>query len=277
MERIWQRWWEDTGVAVIQLLDVLLVAYLTYRLLLLVRSSRAWRVLGGIGIYMVVWWLSDRFGLRTLHFILDKGLALGPVALVILFLPELRSAIEGFGRLGFWAVRRPGTYRMSIPIIEEIVSAVTQLSQNRTGALIVVERNDLLPEVEKNGIPLDAQVSAPLLCSIFYGTNPLHDGAVIIRRDRVVAAGCMLPLSETRLRSHLHLRHRAALGITENSDAIAIVVSEERGSISLAVEGTIKEDLTPSLLREYLHQFFIEEETKKQKGKEKTDENLIVR
>lgn len=237
-----------------QILDIAVVAYLTYRLLLMVRGSRAWRIIGGIVIYLLLWFASDLLGLRTIHFILDKALVLGPVALVILLLPELRSALEGFGKLGFWPERLGGGEdQTDRETIEAIVSAASELSRNRRGALMVIERSRKLPEIEKTGIALNARVSAALLESVFYGENPLHDGAAMIRGNTLVAASCQLPLSEMRLKPHMHMRHRAAVGASEGTDAVCIIVSEERGLISIAQDGRIQESINPENLRELLN------------------------
>lgn len=245
----------------LHVLDLALVAYVAYRLLLLVRGSRAWRIIGGVVTYLAVWLASDLIGLRTLHFILDKGLLLGPVALVILFLPELRAALEGFGGFGLWPERLGGQARDTArDTLDAILSAVKQLSRDRIGALIVVERERRLDEIIRTGVTLDARVSAPLICSLFHGQNPLHDGAVVIRGDRIVAASCRLPSTDRTVKSHLHMRHRAGIGVTEESDAIAIIVSEERGSISLAWGGRLRENISVDRLTSLLKQMLLPEE-----------------
>jgi diadenylate cyclase len=255
LDFFWLQVPQDGTSLAIQLLDVAVVAYLVYRLLLLVRGSRAWRVLGGVITYLLLWFVSGLFGLKTLHFILDKALVLAPVAIVILLLPELRSALEGFGRLGFWPDRlRGGQDHTRALTIEEVVAAVAELSAGSTGALLVIERSRHLPEIETTGVALDAKITASLLIQIFYDKTPLHDGATILRGDRIVASACQLPLSETRLPTHLHLRHRAAVGVTENTDALAVVVSEERGTISVAIDGIVRESLSPADLRQFLRE-----------------------
>ncbi len=259
MEKFWQYWREEGFTNAIQVLDVLVVAGLIYLLMSVVRGARAWRLIFGICIYFGVWWLSGVLGLQTLHFLLDKALVLGPVALVILFLPELRAALEGFGRFSLLPERlSAGDAVMDIKLLEEIVGAVSELSANKTGALIVIERSRELSEVAETGIMMEAHLSAPLLCALFHGSNPLHDGAVLVRRGKIVAAGCRLPLTEARLPTHLHLRHAAAVGITEISDALAVVVSEERGVISVALDGRLREEVSPAKLRELLHALFRE-------------------
>jgi diadenylate cyclase len=240
----------------IHIVDIGLVAFLLYRLLLLVRGTRAWRILLGVLAFLVVLSVADRLELHTLHWILEKATILGPVALVILFLPELRQAIEGFGKFSPLGILElaPNQDHVQASVIEEIISAISELQQESVGALVVIEKAAKLDEIAANGVQLDAVVSSPLLSSIFYGENPLHDGAVVIRGDKVLAAACRLPLSEsTHLDSHVHMRHRAAVGITEATDVVAIVVSEERGTISVAQDGALMRLSGPNELRETLN------------------------
>lgn len=236
--------------------DVLLVSYLLYRLLMLVRGTRAWRILGGILIFLVAMFLSDRIGLSTLHWILEKAAVLGPVALVILLLPEMRQAIESLGKIGFWPQRFAAGVqeRAEARTVEELVAAMAELASQRVGALVVIEMDGKLEEIASNGVQLNAAVSAPLLGSIFYDNNPLHDGAVIVTGDTLLAAACRLPLSESsRLDQNVHMRHRAAVGVSELHDCLAIVVSEERGTISVAREGRLVRLSSAGELRELLN------------------------
>lgn len=237
---------------VVNVIDILLVAYVIYRLLALIRGSRAWRILGGIMIFVVLLVVSSTFHLETLHWLLDKGALLAPVALVILLLPELRQALEGIGRLKIWTSF--GEERSIEPsTIEEIVKAVAFMRTQTIGALIVIEKGPPLDSIVSNGILIDAEVSAPLLESIFYEGNPLHDGAVVIRGDALIAAACRLPLSESlKIDPTYHMRHRAAVGVTEELNCLAVVVSEERGSISVAVEGHLRQIESLADLKELL-------------------------
>jgi diadenylate cyclase len=241
----------------INVVDVLLVAYLIYRILLLLRGTRAWRIVVGVVIFMLLLFLSDRLGLTTLHWLLDKATYLGPAALVIFFLPELRSFIEGVGTLpGRLVPVTPAVAvdRAEARTIEELVAACSELASESVGALIVIEKTASLDEIVGNGVLLNARVSAPLLGSIFYEGNPLHDGAVVICGDSMLAAACRLPLSESsRLDSSLHMRHRAAVGITESFDCLAIVVSEERGTISVAQDGKLRRLAAAHELRDLLN------------------------
>lgn len=238
-------------------IDIAVVTYLFYRLLGLVwrkvRGTRSWRViLGGLS-YVVALLLSQYAGLKTMTWLLDKGIILLPVALVILFLPEIRNTLESFGKLWSTSFTSEGSHVES-RTIEEIVAAATELSAAHVGALLVIERMANLDEIISNGVSLNAEVSAPLLNAIFYEGNPLHDGAAVIRRDIIAAAACRLPLSEsTRLDKALHMRHRAGVGVTELSDCVTVMVSEERGSISVAIEGRYRRLANHMELREILN------------------------
>lgn len=242
--------WQDA----VQVADILLVAYLIYRLLNLIRGTRAWRLVAGILLFVVLLVSSNFLQLTTLHWILDKATLLAPVALVILLLPEMRQALEGIGKLGGLTEKLASTESgLEAHTVEEIVAAVAEMSAQRTGALLVIERSSRLDDVVANGVQIGAKVSAPLLGAVFYEGNPLHDGAAVIRGEMIAAAGCRLPLSENRLDQSLHMRHRAAVGITEQTDCIAVVVSEERGTISVCREGRLTRYATHAELRDYLN------------------------
>lgn len=172
---------------------------------------------------------------------LQSAAVVAPVAVVILFLPELRQAVEGFGRLGGWTEKFvPHAGPPTIDTVSQICLAVSEMSNARIGALIVIERGNSLQEIADNGVTVNAKVTAPLLGALFYHGNPLHDGAVIVRGDRIVAAACHLPMSEsTGLDPHHHMRHRAGIGMSERSDAIVVIVSEERGEVSVVIDGAL--------------------------------------
>ncbi len=247
--------WVDFPRSIWYVVDILLVAWILYRILKLIRGTRAWRIAGGIAVFVLALFLSDLLQLRTLNWLLDKATLLAPVALVLLLLPEIRQALEGFAKLGLWPDRLPGSETtFGADVLEEIVAAVSELAGQRVGALIVMERNTKLDDIAANGVQVNALVTTPLLGAIFYHGNPLHDGAAIIRNNRVSAAACRLPLSENpSLPSHLHMRHRAGIGISEQSDALVVIVSEERGVISVAKEGRLETIGSPKELREVLN------------------------
>jgi diadenylate cyclase len=244
----------DVVTVAVNLLDILLVAALIYQLLMWARGTRAWQIMWGILVYLVVLWLSNVLDLSTLSWILQKFEVLGPVALVILFFPELRHVLEDMGRIGFWGSRFRVLDRKDVTrIVDEVVHAAVNLSARSTGALIVIERETGLNDYIVSGRVLDATLSADLLGTIFYPGGPLHDGAVILRGDKIVAAGCVLPLtSNPGIGTSIHTRHRAALGTTENSDAIVVVVSEETGNISVSHDGRLIRGLREDTLRERL-------------------------
>lgn len=238
----------------IELIDILVVAYLIYRLLLLARGTRALQILGGIGTLLIALLLSYRFQLTTLNWLLKQIVPLGPVAVVILFYPELRHALEEFGprfwSRGFSLINREEVTQM----VDAVVPAIRNLSAQRTGALIVFERQTGLDEILAKGVALDAEVSPEILDTIFYKGTALHDGAVVIRNGRIAAAGCILPLTDRpKVDSTVHTRHKAALGMSENSDAIVVIVSEETGTISIAVDGNLLRGFNEEKLRERLN------------------------
>ncbi len=223
-------------------IDILLVTLLNFYLFKLVRGTRAWKFVIGIGFFVLALYLSDIFGLHTLHWILEKASVAAPIALVILFLPELRHLIEGFAKVGVWTEKLisgsdPG---LAKTMIDSISDAVDEMAQGRIGALIVIERDERLDDIARNGVPLNAKVTAELLGAIFFLGNPLHDGAAILRRDTLVAAACRLPLSDNpEIDSHYHMRHRAGIGVSEHFDCVVLIVSEERGEVSVAVDGEL--------------------------------------
>ncbi|MBC8064538.1 MAG: TIGR00159 family protein, partial [Chlorobia bacterium] len=239
--------------------DILIVTYILYRLFMLIRGSRAWRIVLGIVGFVLLLFVSGKLELIALNWLLDKATILGPVALVILFLPELRQAIEGLGRLRLGKIQIAPRFTTSAlkteaRTIEELVAAVSELASESTGALIVIERGAPLDDIANNGVVVNARVSAPLLGSIFYEGNPLHDGAVVIRGDLIIAAACRLPLSDSnRLSQNVHMRHRAGLGVTEQLDCLAIIVSEERATISYAKEGRLRKLVNAGELRDFLN------------------------
>ena len=248
----------DYGQIFRAVLDITVVAYVIYRLILLARGRRAWQILIGLGVFFLIYYISDRFGLVTLNWLLKQVTPLGPVAIVILLFPELREVLERLGRLDFWGATLHTTRREAmVGTIEEIVRAATLLAPRKTGALIVVERETRLDDVIANGTVLDAAVSTELLGTIFYEGTPLHDGAVIVRGDRIVAAGCTLPLTDSpNIATNVHMRHKAAIGESEASDAVVVVISEERGTISLAIGGKLISGLNDETLRRKLLEAF---------------------
>lgn len=247
-------------VDLIALLDILLVATAIYYLLALARGTRAMQLLKGLAILLAVMKIAQFLGMDTLYWFISQALFASAVVLVILFQPELRAALDQLGRshleiLGFRL--QNGVSAAQGRVIEEITRAVQGMAAARTGALIAVERATGLEDIAATGTPLNAKVSAELLGAIFYPGNPLHDGGVVIKGDTIEAAACILPLSsDDGLPRTVGTRHRAALGLSETTDALIIVVSEETGNISLAREGTMTSILQPRLLADELRSIF---------------------
>ena len=234
-------------LTVISVIDILLVAIVIYEFLALIRGTRAALILSGLSIVALAFYVSRMGELVTLNWLISRALPYAVFALIVIFVPEIRQALARLGRrmtLAQSAAAEADAY-------DDIALAANLFSQNQTGALIVIQREIGLRTYIESGVALDAQLSYDLLATLFRPSAPLHDGAVIIQGDRVAAAACFLPLSMNPvLSTQLGTRHRAAIGITEETDAISIVVSEETGSISLAVAGTIDRDLTVEQLRE---------------------------
>jgi diadenylate cyclase len=235
-------------------IDVMIVAAIFYSLIMLARGTRAWQIFSGLAVFGAIYLASDLLQLRTLNWLLRQIVPLAPVALVILFYPELRYALEEVGRVQFWRNRLLQLPKEDIRrLVNEVVRVATTLSAKHVGALIVLEREEGLDDLIRSGVPLDAEVSAELLNTLFHPGTALHDGAVIIRGDRLVAAGCVLPLTDRpSIGSDIHTRHRAAIGVTERSDALVVVVSEESGTISLGLEGRLVRGLKEEALRHRL-------------------------
>ncbi len=239
-------------------LDVLLVALVIYNLLLLIRGTRAVQVLLGILFLSAIYYVAGIAGLRTLQSLLRSLVLFLPIAIIVLFQQEIRRALARFGRNPLWGLAANHEVETTI---SEIVLAATALARKRVGALIVIQRLEGLRNYIENGIQLDARVSCDLLISIFTPENPLHDGAAIIQQDRVAAATCFLPLtSNPKLSIQLGTRHRAAIGITEETDAIAVVASEETGEVSVAIDGHIHQHLDSASLSTHLYRYLVSDQ-----------------
>lgn len=236
------------------IVDIFIVAMAFYKLFKLIRETRAEQLTKGIIALFVFTKVSDWLQLYTVYWILDKTMTVGILALIIVFQPELRRALEYIGRSNFFTKSFIEIKDESLSqLVEEIVEAVASLSRQKIGALIVIERTTGLSEVIETGTRIDGKVSSDLLINIFIPNTPLHDGAVIVKEDIIKAAGCFLPLTEnTSLSKDLGTRHRAALGISEKSDSLSIIVSEETGAISIAENGSLARYLDTKTLRQIL-------------------------
>jgi diadenylate cyclase len=230
--------------------DVILVFLLVYAVLKLVRGTRAAPMAAALGAFALLYWLAVKQDLATLSFILRGALLYIGVAVIVLFQNEIRQALITFGNQFRMPFARKHLGQFGEGVYDEVVLAATTLASTKTGALIVIERNVGLKNIIDGGVKLDAELSYDLLVSIFNTESPLHDGAVVVRRHRVAAASCFLPLTlNPRLSRDLGTRHRAALGVTEDTDAVAVVVSEESGLISIVQRGEIKRGLDATRLR----------------------------
>ncbi len=241
--------WQDA-------LDILIVAFIIYRLLLIIKGTRAVQMLMGLGILLVVLLLSDFLKLHTLYWIIQSFWAQVVLALIILFQPEIRKALAHMGETPFL---QPLASASELKSFDEIVRATISLANRKIGALIVIERDISLNDFVEIGTPLEARVTKEILLSIFHPTSPIHDGAVIIREERIIAAGCFLPITlRTDINRALGTRHRAALAITEETDAVVIIVSEETGTVSVAFDGKLEGPMDMGSLRDFLTEVFTE-------------------
>lgn len=261
-------------IGVFDVIDMLLVAFAVYYLLRFIRRGRTGQVAKAIFIILALLFVANILRLRVVSFILNFAVELGLLSLVIIFQPEIRRFLEqmGSGKIKEVFVTEAPVDELA-NAIGQTVTAYEAMSKDKVGALIVFERKRLLDDVLKTGTALDAGISAELLRNLFWDKAPLHDGAVIVRNGRIVGAGCMLPLSgNTNLSRSLGMRHRAGIGISENSDAVVAIVSEETGSISVAINGMLKRHLTPETLERLLKS----ELMPKQEEKRPTTASLIT-
>ena len=245
--------------------DIAIMSYVIYRVLLLIRRSRSGQVAKAIVIILVALAVSTILKLNVISFLLSRAVELGLIAIIIIFQPEMRRILEqvGSGKIKGVFTKEEAPAEMENAIIQT-VAAYTAFSKDKVGALIVFERKTLLDDVLKSGNRIDATVSSELLKNLFWNKAPMHDGAVIIRAGRVESAGCMLPLSgNVNLSRDLGMRHRAGIGMSENSDAVVAIVSEETGSISVAVGGMLKRHLAPETLERLLRKELLPEENAK--------------
>ena len=253
-------------------LDIILVAFLIYKLLPMIRSTGTARIAKVVVAVLILSWVTSLLELYTLNFLIDQVLAVGLIAIVVLFQPELRRMLDHLSSMKLQKLFGVQKEEQEMdPVISQTVMACEAMSRERVGALIVFQRNSLLTDYLKTGTSIDAVVSEQLLRNIFFPKASLHDGAVIIQDGRVAAAGCVLPLSDSdRLSADLGTRHRAGVGTSEVSDAVVIIVSEETGAISVAVGGMLKRHLAPQTLERLLRNELCPEEAPK-------EDNLVVK
>ena len=262
-----------SGMQLTDYLDIIIVAFLIYKLVPLLRSTNTARIAGTVVVIIAVAWITDALKLHSISFILNQFLQIGLIAVVILFQPELRRMLDHLSsvRLSKLFSGENNQQDMMIPVIQQTVRACEVMSREKVGALIVFARESRVDEFFKTGTMIDGKVSEQLIRNIFFPKAALHDGAMIILDGKVAAAGCVLPLSESnRLSADLGTRHRAGVGMSEASDAVVVIVSEETGTVSVAVGGMLKRHLAPQTLERLLIQELCPNETQ-------NAENLVLR
>ncbi len=259
---------------VIDVIEIIIIAFFIYEILLWIKNSRAYMLLRGIVVIVLFFVVAGLLQMNTILWLGEKLLSVGIVALVVVFQPELRSALEQLGRRNLFQALARGFSRnvgerFSDHTLNDLVKACYDMGAVKTGALIVIELETGLSEYERTGIPIDAILSRQLLINIFEKNTPLHDGAVLVRGDRVVSATCYLPLSDNlEISKDLGTRHRAALGISEVSDAVTIVVSEETGQVSVTQGGKLRHGITAEQLTKLLRSIQNQNQNKKDNGKQ---------
>ncbi|MCI7146856.1 MAG: diadenylate cyclase CdaA [Candidatus Fimisoma sp.] len=252
-----------SSIGLNDVLDILIVAFLVYKVLGFIRETRAEQLAKGIVVLVGATLLSNFFDLYTLHWLLSGVMTVGLVALVVIFQPELRRALEHLGRSRFVNIMNDIDKEDAKRMVTEMVNAVETMSASRTGALMVIEKEITLNDIVETGTVIDARISAEMIGNVFYEGAPLHDGAMIIRGSRLYAAGCVLPLTQNKeLSKELGTRHRAGIGITENSDALVIIVSEETGVISMAQNGVLTRFMDGKSIEKILLDMYLQEDNK---------------
>ena len=252
-----------SSIGITDILDILIVAFIVYKVLGFIRETRAEQLAKGLLVLVVGTLLSDICHLYTLHWILSNVMTVGLIALIVLFQPELRRALEKLGRSKFINISEDVDKDDAKRIVVGMSKAIETMSATKTGALMVIERETKLNDIVETGTIVDAAISAEMIGNVFYEGAPLHDGAVIIRGGRLYAAGCVLPLTQNKkLGKELGTRHRAGIGVTETSDALVIIVSEETGVISLAQNGELTRFVDVKRIEKILLGLYLQEEQK---------------
>ena len=271
-----QRYQQNPLMFITFIIDVVIVVFLAYHILKIFKESRAWQLIKGIALLIIATWLSGLLKLNILNYILSAVMNWGVILLIIIFQPEIRRALEQLGTNKFtklFGIEKDIATRIKEDIYKVSIAA-TELAKNKTGALIVLERDIQIKDIISTGVEINGDVSPQLLVNIFVPNTPLHDGAVVISGNKIVAAACMLPLaSDTDIAKELGTRHRAAIGISKESDAIAVVVSEETGKISVAKDGTLIADVREDVLKKILISNII---TKRYPEKENKQTNFVT-
>lgn len=270
VQAVWQFLQENARLLRLwDILDILIVAFVIYKGVKLVRETRAVQLIKGLVILLVATQLSSWLQLNSLNYLLVNAMQVGLIALLVVFQPELRRALEKVGRSTIGRIFSTAEYDVE-GVVREVCDAVSHMSAEKIGALIVFERKTKLGDIINSGTALNSDVSSQLLSNIFIPNTPLHDGAVIIRENKILAAACFLPLTQNNnLSKELGTRHRAAIGISENADCAVVVVSEETGKISLALNGSMTRNLTPETLAKALNKMLGDDQAIAPDAKEK--------
>ena len=262
-------------IGVADVLDILIVAFLIYRVIILVRRTNSYNIARGLVVFLVMLWVSGMFKLTMINYVLRRAVEIGAIALLIIFQPELRRFLERMGRS--LSQGRVASSSEIESVIMQTIIACNDLSASKTGALIIFERKVKLDEIVATGTIINSDVNAELLKNLFFNKAPLHDGAVIIRDGRIAAAGCVLPLTKsTNLSKDLGMRHRAGIGMSEQSDALVVIVSEETGAISVAIDGMLKRHLNSSTFDKLLHSELVMDEAETDKSIWKAIRKLLT-
>ncbi|MGL4485227.1 MAG: diadenylate cyclase CdaA [Anaerovoracaceae bacterium] len=277
MQLFWERIIGNIGIA--DIVDILIVAFITYKILGFIQESRAEQLVKGLIFIVALAFISELFNFYALGWLVKSALTVGVLAIIIIFQPELRRALEFMGRAKIVTPMKQLAREDANRVIDSFIESVTYFAETKTGALIVIERETALEDIIETGTKLEADLSTQIIESIFYKGTALHDGAVIVRGDKLISAGCMLPLTQNMgLPRSLGTRHRAAIGVTEMSDAFAIIVSEETGAVSVVQDGEIDRNISQKSLKSALIRIYFNEnkrmlkmmqvsKTKKTKGK----------
>lgn len=279
-------WLSLPRINVIDILEIVIIAFVIYQLITWIKDTRAWVVMKGILVVIVFYLAALLLNMNVILWIFANSLSVVIMAVIIVFQPELRKALEQLGRKNFFRSILPmedasaGSDAFNERSVSEIVRATFEMAKYKTGVLIVIEQEDSLAEYERTGIALDAAISSQLLINIFEKNTPLHDGAVIIHNNRITSATCYLPLSDnSNLSKDLGTRHRAGIGVSEVTDSFTIIVSEETGKVSIATKGRLIRDVDDEGLRKRLEALFVVEQTAKKrkirlwKGRQKNEKN----
>lgn len=266
-----QIWYALSNIRIFDFIDIIVIAFLIYKAVEFFRESRSGQLAKGIIVILVLYGASVWFEMITLRWLLSRVVSYGLIAVAIVFQPEIRRALERMGRSSISQLNRNqigDTYGYLGSGIDALCKAAGTMQESKTGALMVIERETILGEIIDTGTIIDAETTSSLICNIFFPKSPLHDGAMIIRDGRIYAAGCILPLTNNdTLNSQLGTRHRAAIGMSENSDAVIVVVSEETGTISVAHNGNLKRDFNAVTLRAELDSIFATDKQTASNGK----------